>query len=117
VTTVNNDRKPYVVSYTKDGVTHKIHRRPPPKLHGMIVNDTVTIRRRKGEDWDEGEEATIRSISKRQPNTLALEKDGIKTFLPYFDVKFKDRDGESVIADENNNITVNPKGGKYLLWP
>ena len=115
---VRFDRKPYVVSYTdKDGVQQKIRRVPPPKLHGLVAGDEVTIRRKKGDDWDEGDEVTIRSIGPRQPNTLRVEKGGKTTFLPYFDVSFKGRKGEDVIAEDDFKISRDPLGSKYLLWP
>ena len=114
---VKFDRKPYVVSYTKDGETHRIRRVPPPKLHDILPGDKVTISRRKGEDWDEGEEVKVKAISPRQPNTLQVEKDGKTTFLPYFDTRFEGRDGENLIAEDERRVASDPLGSKYLLWP
>ncbi|MCA2960534.1 MAG: hypothetical protein IOD12_09790 [Silvanigrellales bacterium] len=114
----NFDRKPYNVSYTKDGVRQTIRRVPPPKLHDLLPEDKVTIRRTKGDDWEEGDEVTVRGVGRRQPNTLQVEgQNGKKTFLPYFDVAFKDRAGEDVIVEDELKISRDPLGSKYLLWP
>jgi hypothetical protein len=114
----NFDRKPYNVSYTKDGVRQTIRRVPPPKLHDLLPEDKVTIRRTKGDDWEEGDEVTVRGVGRRQPNTLQVEgQNGKKTFLPYFDVAFKDRAGEDVIMEDELKISRDPLGSKYLLWP
>lgn len=118
VTDASHDRRPYMVSYTKDGVRHTIRRVPPPKLHDYLPEDKVTIRRTKGEDWEEGDEVTVRGVNRRQPNTLQVEgPDGKKTFLPYFDVAFKDRKGEDIIMEDEMKVARDPLGSKYLLWP
>jgi len=115
---VKFDRTPYTVSYMQDGVQHKIRRTPPPKLHGLQTEDKVTISRRKGEEWAEGDEVKIKGISARQPNTLQVEKNGKVTFLPYFDVQFKERPGApDVIAQDGFKVAADPLGSKYLLWP
>ena len=117
VTEIGNDRRPYTVQYQKDGQTHRIRRTPPPKLHEMRVEDKVTISRARSEFWAEGDDAKIIGISKRQPNMLQVEKDGKRTFLPYFDVKFEGRPGQSIMDEDTEKIAKDPLGSKYLLWP
>jgi hypothetical protein len=114
---VNFDRKPYIVQYQKDGETHRIRRTPPPKLHDMSIEDKVTISRERSAFWSEGDTAKVVGVSQRQPNMLQIEKDGQKTFVPYFDVQFKSRDGQSIADAEAKEIAKDPLGSKYLLWP
>jgi hypothetical protein len=114
---VKFDRTPYTVSYMKDGERRTIRRVPPPKLHDLAPADKVVISRKKGDDWDAGDEVTVKSIGRRQPNTLQVEKDGKTTFLPYFDVLFREREGADIIAEDGMKIARDPLGSKYLLWP
>lgn len=111
------DRTPYTVRYMKDGVQKVERRVPPPKLHDILPGDEVTISRRKGADWDEGDEVKVKGINPRQPNTLQVEKNGKTTFLPYFDTRFEGRPGEDVIAEDERRAEADPIGSKYLLWP
>ena len=114
----SNNRKPYVVHYNDlDGNPQTIRRVPPKQLHEMIVNDKVTITKQKSEVWDEGGDVKIIRITNRQPNTLQVEnEEGKRTFLPYFDVNFKEREGEAVIF-KDGKITKLALASKYLLWP
>jgi hypothetical protein len=117
VSEVKWDRKPYTITYQKDGKTHTQRRIPPPKLHEIEVGDKVTLTRRKGEDWDDGDEVKIKHISGRQPNTLQVERDGKVTFVPYFDMNFKGRPGASIVDEDEKAIARDPLGSRYLLWP
>lgn len=118
MTKVRFDRTPYTVRYTKDGQTHKIRRVPPPKLHPVDAGDTVTITRKKGDDWDAGDKVRVKAVSPRQPNTLMVERpDGLTTFLPYFDVAFKGRPEPEISEDEPSAGGSGSIGSRYLLWP
>jgi hypothetical protein len=117
VSEVKWERIPYNVTIEKDGVK-KIQRRiPPPKLHPMEAGDTVTIRRKKGDDWDSGDTVRVKGISKRQPNTIQVESNGKTTFLPYFDLEFQGRQSDSVVDEDERALSRDPLGSRYLLWP
>ncbi len=91
-----------------------IRRRPPPQLHRIRVEDEVSITRKKNDDWDKGDEVVVTGISKRQPNTLLVEKgDGTHTFLSYRDVQLESRPG----GEESFESEQDPIGSRYLLWP
>jgi hypothetical protein len=113
------DRRPYKVEYYKDGQKHVISRRPPPKLHPILPEDVVTIRRKRNDDWQEGDEVEVKAISSRQPNTLQVKNEnGRTTFLPFFDVEFEGRDeGTDVVANDTRARRRDPIGSDYLLWP
>jgi hypothetical protein len=109
------DRTPYTVTY-KDlaGETKTIRRVPPPKLHDTLPTDIVTLTHKRNDDFPEGEDFEVKSISPRQPNTLQLvAADGSTTFVEYFDTKLKDE-----VAPRNGvDPRDRPKNSKYLLWP
>jgi hypothetical protein len=113
------DRRPYKVEYYKDGVKQVINRRPPPKLHPILPEDVVTIRRKRNDDWQDGDEVEVTAIGSRQPNTLQVKNDrGQSTFLPFFDVEFEGRDeGTDVVANDARARRRDPIGSDYLLWP
>ena len=93
-------------------------RRPPPKLHDVLPEDTVTIRNRKNADWKEGDKVKVAGISSRQPNVLHVEKeDGKRTFLSYFDCIAEPRADDEVYKDSNGKMIRDPVGNNYLLWP
>jgi hypothetical protein len=117
VAEIKFDRTPYTVRYMKDGVQQVVRRRPPPKLHDILPGDKVSLTRRKSEDWDEGDEVSVKSINPRQPNTLRIEEGGKTTFVPYFDTRFGGRPGEDVLKEDERAIEADPLGSKYLLWP
>ncbi|WP_186646864.1 hypothetical protein [Fluviispira vulneris] len=107
------DRTPYYVEYYKDGEKQTIRRVPPVKLHDYAIGDEVTINRKKGDDWDKGDEVEIKAINPRQPNTLTIKKENEEyTFLTYGDADLKSKSAQHYI-DEGRD----PFGSQYLLWP
>lgn len=125
---VNNDRKPYFVTW-RDGASgemKRIRRMPPPKLHDLNPGDEATLDRRVGDDFKEGTKVTIERSNPRHPNIVKLKnEDGQTTFVPYFDLtgnirRFRTVDGIRVPVD-----TPNEYGGaqdqyidsSYLEWP
>ncbi len=120
------DRRPYKVEYYKDGKKQSLMRRPPPKLHDGLAGDTVTITRRKNDDWREDDDVKVKAINPRQPNTLQVEKsNGEYTFLSYFDCKLQPRAGDEIVTDSKGRPVLDsqgqpvrdPIGNDYLLWP
>ncbi len=115
---VRFSRRPYNVTYYKDGEQHTIRRVPPRKLHDIMPKDEVMLTTKKNVDFEEGDEFTVKNISPRQPNTIQVEDDeGRTTFVPYYDLEvtesfdFLDDDGKPVAANEA------PVNNRYLLWP
>ena len=108
------DRRPYNVSYFKDGKKVTIRRVPPEKLHDALPLDRVQLNVRHSDDFPEGETYTVKNVTNRQPNILQLENsDGQTTFVPYFDAELKQR-----IAPRNGiDPRDEPINNRYLLWP
>ena len=112
---INFSRKPYTVAYTDfhTGELVKIVRRPPPLLHEMLPTDIVELTTKKGDDFQAGDDFTVKHISYRQPNTIQIQDDdGNTTFVPSFDLELKGKvayRGVARIDDERAN--------RYLLWP
>ncbi len=117
-------REPYTVTYYKDGEKHTIRRRPPPKLHEALPEDTVMLTRSKNDDWREGETYKVKSVMPRSPNVLQLaNEEGMSTFVDYYDAKLLtkpiDRYREGRISKEEAvsagvDLRVD---SRYLLWP
>ena len=109
------NRKPYTVSYMKDGVLKKIRRRPPPKLHEMLPKDEVTLTRKKNDDFQVDDSFKVKHINQRHPNVLQLENDdGQTTFVDYYDLKIERKLGE---RPGGQNALDLPENTEYLLWP
>ena len=109
------NRKPYTVSYMKDGVQKKIRRRPPPKLHEMLPQDEVTLTRKKNDDFQVDDSFKVKHINQRHPNVLQLENDeGKTTIVDYYDLKLERKLGER--SDGTLGLDL-PENTKYLLWP
>ena len=107
------DRKPYTVSYMKDGEKQTIRRRPPPLLHEMLPTDKVELTVKKNDDFQTGD-YTIKHINPRHPNTIQImNDDGHATFVDYRDLELQERisprDG---VAPEDE-----PINNRYLNWP
>ncbi|MEY4629915.1 MAG: hypothetical protein RIQ81_35 [Pseudomonadota bacterium] len=125
---VNNDRKPYFVTWrdAASGEMKRIRRMPPPKLHDLNPGDEATLDRRVGDDFKEGTNVTIEFSNPRHPNVLKLKNEaGQTTFVPYFDLtgnirRFRTVDGVRLPVE-----TPNEYGGAqdqyidsgYLEWP
>ena len=107
-------RRPYTVTYMKDGEKHTIRRQPPPKLHDMLPEDLVSLTRSKSADFKEGDEFTVKHINPRHPNVLQLtNEDGLSTFVDYYDLEM-----EEMRAKRNGmDVLDMPANNKYLLWP
>lgn len=111
---VKYPRTPYKVTYWKDGEKHVIQRRPPPKLHDIEPEDTVTLTRGKNDDFPKGSELTVKGISPRQPNVLQLvNEEGLATFVDYYDAELEEMRGKRNGVDPLDF----PINNKYLLWP
>ncbi len=111
---VQFSRKPYTITYTENGVKKTIRRVPPPKLHEAWPQDKVQLTSKYSDDFQEGGEYTVKSVSPRQPNILQLEdNEGNSTFVPYFHTELEEvvgiRDGV-----DPRDIPIN---NKYLTWP
>lgn len=107
-------RRPYKISYYKDGVQKTIRRVPPPKLHDILPQDVVELKTRKNDDWPGGDEYTVRHINPRHPNTIQLEDDdGNTTFVSHYDLELT----EEVAARAGKRFQDVPRNNKYLLWP
>ena len=107
-------RRPYTVTYMKDGERQTIRRRPPPKLHDVWPKDLVSLKETKNIDWEADDEFTVKHINPRHPNVLQLINDeGETTFVDHYQVELEEmigeRDGVKPQEMEVNN--------KYLLWP
>ena len=99
----------------KDGVQHKIRRRPPKKLHNIFPKDEVVLTRKKNDDFNTDDEFKVKGINKRQPNVLKLENDeGKTTFVDYYDLKLERKLGE---RKEGQNPLDLPENTDYLVWP
>lgn len=107
-------RRPYEVTYYKDGERHTIRRRPPPKLHNIWPEDVVSIVASKNEDWQEGDEHVVRNINHRNPNVIQLDnEDGGTTFMNYFDLELEEAIGPRDGRDPEDSEDLN----RYLTWP
>lgn len=110
-------REPYTVTYYKDGEKQTIRRRPPPKLHDALPNDTVTLTRSKNDDWKEGESFKVKNIQQRSPNVLQLvNEEGLTTFVDYYDAKMTIKPEERLPEGVESKFEL-PINNKYLLWP
>lgn len=112
--TIQFNRKPYKVSYYKDGELKTIRRVPPPKLHDMLPKDQVSLTASKNDDFQEGDKFVVKHINQRHPNVLQVtNEDGVSTFVDYYDLQLEAkrsfRDGVDPIDFPENN--------EYLLWP
>ncbi|NBX17761.1 MAG: hypothetical protein EBR09_10380 [Proteobacteria bacterium] len=117
---VQTGRVPYTVSYrTSDGELKTIRRVPPPVMHEFKNEDTVTITRKRGDDWDAGQEVKVIGINSRQPNTLMVEgNNGKHTFLTYTDVRGVPKNAaDQAITEDFQERQSDPLGSDYLLWP
>ena len=111
---VHFSRRPYPVTYYKDGQKVTIMRRPPEKVHDALPEDIVELKIKKNDDWNAGDDFKVKHINPRHPNILQIEKsDGETTFVPYFDVELE----EMVAPRAGYQPKDIPKANKYLLWP
>ena len=108
-------RTPYNVTYVDlKGEKQTIRRVPPPKLHEALPTDVVKLTRKKNDDFNEGDELEVVSITERQPNVLQLQKsDGTRTFIDYYDMQLEKR----VALRDGVDPLDEPVNNKYLLWP
>lgn len=107
-------RRPYTVTYYKDGERHTIRRRPPERLHDIWPEDVVSLVKGKNEDFAEGDEVEVKHVNYRHPNVLQLENDdGGTTFVEYFDLEL-----EEAIGPRNGvSPTDSAEANRYLTWP
>ena len=109
-------RKPYTVSYLKDGKKMTIKRQPPATLHKMLPTDIVELNQTKNSEFVAGDEFTIKGINPRQPNIIQIEDDeGLATFVPYYDLIL-----EEAVAPRSRSTAErqdSPEENRYLLWP
>ncbi|MDA9951480.1 hypothetical protein N9D31_02780 [Oligoflexaceae bacterium] len=107
-------RRPYTVSYYKDGELKQIRRRPPKKLHKLLPTDVVELSQKKNDDFLGSETYEVKHINNRHPNTLQLVNDeGKTTFVAHNDVELR----EAVIPREGVVTVDDAETKKYLLWP
>lgn len=107
-------RRPYTVSYMKDGKQVTIKRQPPMVLHKMMPTDIVELNEAKNADFPAGDEYTIKGINPRHPNIIQIESDeGISTFVSYADLTLED----AIAPRRGMTRQDNPADNRYLLWP
>lgn len=108
-------RKPYTIKYKdQKGEMQSIRRVPPPKLHDMLPTDKVSLNSKKNDDWDSGENFTIKGIAERQPNTIQIENEkGDYTFVSYYDLSLEEKISDARYEDPRDNPITND----YLIWP
>lgn len=121
---VRFSREPYTVTYYKDGEKQTIRRRPPPKLHDALPEDTVVLTRGKNDDFREGDELKVKSIKQRSPNVLQLvNEEGMSTFVDYYDAKLLTKPIDRVREGRVTKEEAKAQGidlsidNQYLLWP
>lgn len=109
------NRTPYTVRYQDlEGNLKSIRRVPPPKLHDMLPKDKVSLQSKKNDDWNAGNEFTIKAINPKQANTIQIANDeGDYTFVSYYDLSLEQRVGSSGFEDPRDN----PINNEYLIWP
>lgn len=107
-------RKPYTVTYYKDGEKQTIRRRPPKKLHDILPKDVVELTHKKNDDWPVDSEYEVKHINPRHPNVVQLENDdGQSTFVSHYDLELKD-----ALGDRGTDSPMDdPERNRYLLWP
>ena len=117
VKSIHFDRKPYTVQYRDfhTGELITVQRRPPEKLHDILPTDVVELSFKKNDDWQAGENYTVKQINSRDPNTLQLQKDdGETTFINSQDailkIRHASRSGDKIRVDDS-------VANQYLLWP
>lgn len=117
-------REPYKVTYYKDGEKQTIRRRPPPKLHDALPEDTVILTRGKNDDYREGDKFKVKTIQQRSPNTLQLvNEEGMATFVDHRDIKLLTQPIDRVREGRMTKDEARAAGidlsvdDKYLLWP
>jgi len=107
-------RRPYNVTYFKDGEQKTIRRQPPPVLHNMLPTDEVSLTMSKNADYRAGDEFTIKSINPRHPNTIQIEDDdGNATFVAYNELNLE----EMIAPRRGMGGRDAPERNRYLLWP
>lgn len=107
-------RRPYTVTYMKDGERHTLRRRPPEKLHDIWPEDIVSLKEGKNEQWEGGEEYEVRHINPRHPNVIQLDDgDGNTTFVEYMDLELE----EAIGPRDGKRPTDMAANNRYLLWP
>jgi len=107
-------RRPYTVTYYKNGEKQTIRRRPPKKLHNLLPTDVVELKNKRSDYFEKGENFEVKNINNRQPNTLQLENDdGQTTFVSYDDVVLRE-----AYIERPGVLTVDAaETQRYLLWP
>ena len=87
MSSIHFSRKPYNVTYYKNGERHTITRRPPPQLKNIMPEDIVTLTRSKNVDFQEGDEFKVKHINTRHPNVIQIEnEEGNATFVSSYDL-------------------------------
>ena len=95
------------------GELKKVRRRPPPKLHDILPTDVVEITSKKNDDFDVGDEVTVKHVSYRTPNVLQLQNDdGQTTFVGFPSVEL-----EEALAYRVRDQIDDEGANRYLLWP
>lgn len=109
------NKKPFQTIY-KDfhsGEIKSIKRRPPEKLHDILPTDVVELSQKKSDDFQEGDEFSVKHISYRAPNTLQLvNEQGQSTFVSSSDVILSEK-----VAYRGKDQIDNEEDNRYLLWP
>ncbi|NRA66333.1 MAG: hypothetical protein HRU19_17740 [Pseudobacteriovorax sp.] len=112
--TIQFNRNPYKVTYYKDGEKKVIRRRPPLKLHDILPQDEVVLKKEKNADFQAGDAFRVKHINQRHPNVLQItNEDGVSTFADYYDLKLE----KKFAARGGVDPLDLPENNRYLLWP
>ena len=80
----------------------------------MLPKDEVSLKVGKNEDFEAGDEFTVKHINQRHPNVLQVTNDdGVSTFVDYYDLKLE----RKVAGRDGVDPLDFPENNKYLLWP
>lgn len=112
------DRRPYTVSYYKDGKKLTIRRVPPPKMHDALPTDVVKLTRKHSDDFVNGGTYEVKHISPRNPNMLQItNKRGETTFVPYFETDLYRKEADRTGMPGAPARADDPVSNGYLQWP
>jgi hypothetical protein len=109
------DRTPYTITYKdSEGKMQKIRRVPPPKLHDALPTDVVELKRRRNEDFREGDILSVKHINPRHPNVLQVSNnEGLTTFVDAHDMELKEKNA----LRPGEDLLDRPQNNRYLRWP
>jgi hypothetical protein len=108
-------RTPYTVTYQDlEGKVQTIRRVPPAKQHDILPTDVVTLKEKRSDDFQAGDQVDVSYISSRNPNVLQVKNNkGEATFVEYFEADLQ----KEVHPRGGVDVKDQPRNTRYLLWP